>query len=172
MTDQRVIDAVRYFEYDPETGIIRYKYREYINPTPRQKQWKTLYEGKPCGYDKDGYIRCVMPTGELYAHQIAFAIMRGYIPEEIDHENTKRNDNRWCNLREATRKTNCFNSGKRSFNKSGLKGVSWSKSNNCWRMDIRAHNVRYHSYHKTKEDAYAAYCVKAIELHGEFANVG
>ena len=119
----------------------------------------------------EGYIRISLDGKQFYLHQVAFACMEGFIPIEVDHEDLDKTNNRWENLREAGRLENTTNVFQRQNNKSGLKGVSWSKSNNCWRMDIAHNKIKYHSYHETKEEAYQAYCLKSAELHKGFGNV-
>lgn len=161
-----------YFRYDPLSGKIYYKKRFFGNNlTRRQKQWNNVHTDKEAGYVKDGYIRVSWNNKQIYAHQIAFAIMTGYIPKEIDHKDLNKSNNKWENLREAHHSQNASNCKKRTKNKSGLKGVSWSKSNNCWRMDISFNKIKYHSYHLTKEEAYKAYCEKSTQLHKEFGRV-
>lgn len=145
--------CLKNLQYDPDRG-------EFFN----------LY-GKSLDRINNGYIRFKANKKDWYGHQLAFLIVYGYIPKEIDHIDKNKLNNKISNLRETDRFKNMQNVLKRKINKSGLKGVSWSKSNNCWRMDIRHNHIRYHSYHKTKEEAYAAYCQKSAELHGEFGSV-
>lgn len=160
--------------YWPSSGEVWFKHQNFgENPTPRQKQWNTRFAGKKTGYlNTNGYIRVSLGPNsqEYYVHQIAFAIIEGYIPEEVDHIDKDKSNNEWINLRDADHSKNMKNVLMRSINSSGLKGVSWSKWNNKWRMDIRSNGVRYYSYHNTPEDAYLAYCDKSIELHGEFGS--
>lgn len=162
------------FAYDPETGIVTCKPRYFHESlTPRQKQWNTRFLNKAIGYISDnGYVRIGMPNGRfVYAHQVAFAVMTGSIPEEIDHKDVNPLNNTWLNLREALHSENVKNSFKRVRNKSGLKGVSWSKRNSSWRMDIKANGEKHFSHHETKELAYSAYCEMSEKLHKDFGNV-
>lgn len=160
--------------YDPLTGFVYYKERKFENPSPRNKQWNTRFAGKRAGHlNVNGYWRVSFEKGHswYYAHQIAFAIMEDYIPLEIDHKDKDKQNNKWENLRDSIlHSNNMCNQSKQSINKSGFKGVSWSKSNNCWRMDIAYKKIKYHSYHATPEDAYFAYIAKSKELHGEFGS--
>lgn len=157
--------------YWPNSGEVCYKFQHFNNPTSRQKQWNTRFAGKAAGYlNTNGYWRISLGPNnqEWYAHQIAFAIMLNYIPIEVDHIDKNKLNNAWLNLRDIEHSNNMSNVFKRSTNSSGLKGVSWAKWNNCWRMDITANGVKYHSYHTTKEEAYADYCLMSTKLHGEF----
>lgn len=143
------------FEYNPETGAITDK------TDPNAKGWLN-----------NGYMRYSCAGWfQIYAHQIAFAIMTGVIPIEIDHEDRNRTNNIWVNLRECpTHSHNAANVNCRSTSKTKIKGVSWSKSNRCWRMDIQWKQTKYHSYHANQDDARVAYCLMSEKLHGKFGN--
>ena len=54
-------------------------------------------------------------------------MMKGYEPEQVDHINRVRHDNRWINLREADQSRNRKNSKLNHNNKSGIKGVFWKE---------------------------------------------
>lgn len=91
---------------------------------------------------------------------------------KIDHRDGDGLNNRRMNLRICTMSQNQWNVGIRQDNTSGFKGVSKHKSSGKWRARITAHNkVHYLGHYKTPEEAYAAYCSAALELHGEFARV-
>jgi HNH endonuclease/AP2 domain len=118
----------RLLRYDPETGV-----------------WTRL-----TGYrrgrradspDRQGYRR-VRPPGKSYgAHRLAWFYMTSTWPvNDIDHKNGVRDDNRWENLRAATRSQNIANSKLGVRNKSGLKGVSWWKRTGKWRALIEVEN--------------------------------
>lgn len=65
------------------------------------------------------------------------------------------------------------NTGKRSTNKSGYKGVYWRADMGTWRAAITIDYKRVSlGYFDTPEQAHAAYCKAALELHGDFANFG
>ena len=65
-------------------------------------------------------------------------------PEELDHINGIRNDDRITNLRPVTRAQNMWNAKKLTTNKSGHKGVSWHKQLSKWRANIRCNGKWYH----------------------------
>lgn len=154
-----------YFEYDPDTGIIRWKVR-------RNKMQK----GQIAGYcHSSGYIRIEVKGKSYKAHRIAFALGHNTlnIPNGIDHINGNRSDNRLDNLREATTQQNNYNTRKRKNTTSKYKGVSWDTRYQKWHARIRINGKQKHlGYYTSEEEAYAAYCKAAIELHGEFANLG
>jgi hypothetical protein len=91
----------------------------------------------------------------------------------VDHKNNDPLDNRRENLRVATPSQNSWNRMKHKNGKSKFKGVSWCKKTQKWRACIRKNRIgKILGYFDVEEDAYAAYCNAASELHGEFANHG
>lgn len=92
---------------------------------------------------------------------------------EVDHINGNKLDNRKSNLRCCTRAENERNKTLSKRNTSGFKGVSWNKRDKHWRAKIKINGKNQHlGCFKTAEEGYAAYCKAALELHGEFANLG
>ena len=89
---------------------------------------------------------------------------------EIDHVNSDGFDNRWSNLREATRAQNTRNTRAHHNNRSGMKGVYFEKRIGRWyariMVDRKQHNL---GSYDTAELAHRAYCEAAERLHGAFA---
>lgn len=84
-----------------------------------------------------GYVG-IKVFGKLYlAHRLAYLYMLGETPDEVDHINHIRADNRWVNLRDVTRSENCKNNSKRKDNASGVTGVHWKKRDSRWVAQIR-----------------------------------
>lgn len=112
-----------------------------------------------------GYIRITIGQKSYMAHRLAWLYMNGSHPEHhIDHINLLKSDNRWSNLRAATKSENGANSRPRSA--SGLKGAYWSKQINRWYSSIRG---RYLGTFDTPEDANEAYMKAAEQEFGQFA---
>lgn len=90
----------------------------------------------------------------------------------VDHINGDRTDYRRINLRIATYSQNNANSRLRTSNKSGYKGVSWSKVSGKWYATI-THNSKQHNLglYISKEDAARAYNAAALRLFGTFARI-
>jgi hypothetical protein len=88
---------------------------------------------------------------------------------QIDHANLKKDDDRWCNLREApSQSAQSANRGRLHINKVGFKGVTFEKRR--FRAQITKDDKQYHlGYFATPEAAHAAYVEAAKRLHGEFA---
>lgn len=98
------------------------------------------------------------------------AILNCAPDEEADHWNHDTLDNRRANLRKCTHLQNQHNLWMGATNTSGYKGISWDKSRNLWKSEIRADGKRLHlGRFATKEEAARAYDTAARELHGEFA---
>lgn len=157
-------DLKKMLHYDENTG-----YFTWISAKNNRKPG-----GIAGSTDSYGY-RQIYVINRLYlSHRLAFLYMIGRLPDnEVDHINGIRDDNRWANLREATKAQNACN---RLFNKnntSGYKGVSFHPSSKKWQANIRVGGKqRYLGLFNTPEFAYEAYKLAAIELHNKFANFG
>lgn len=110
--------------YDPETGV-------FTRRTGRGGRRAGTVAGFTGPLD---YKHISVDTGLYLAHRLAFLYMTGSFPSlYVDHVNRDPGDNRWCNLREASQSQNVSNSGMRSDNTSGYRGVSWAKRERRWR---------------------------------------
>ncbi len=132
LTQNRLKEVLK---YDNESGLFT---------------WISVKHGAKVGdfaghAEYSGYIR-IGVDGKMYrAHQLAFLYEEGYFPEnEIDHINRVRNDNRWANLREASRQCQLRNSAERSDNTTGVKGLRWNKANKRWDARITVGGKQYH----------------------------
>lgn len=116
----------------------------------------------------DGYVD-IKVRGKVYkAHRLAFLKMGLDIPEYVDHENRNRSDNRWINLRAATKNQNGYNRDKLPNNTSGYKGVC--RKRNKFVAQIKANGVRKQiGTFNTAVEAHEAYELAAAKLHGGFA---
>ena len=98
------------------------------------------------GIATSGYIQIRLLGFRYYAHRLAFLYMTGaFPPNETDHKNRVRDDNRWSNLRHATALQNRNNRGKIGMygnNTSGVKGVHYCKSRGKWRASISINKKR------------------------------
>ena len=122
---------------------------------------------------RDGY-KSIKINGEFHlAHRLAWFYCTGKWPEsEIDHVSGVRCANWWLNLREATRSQNLCNTGIRSNNSSGYKGVHWNNSKKKWRAYITLNKKQKHlGFFVDVKDAYAERLKAEKELFGDFARV-
>lgn len=111
------------------------------------------------------------PDGKLRKVYLHREIMGSPAGMEVDHINHFRLDCRRENMRVCTRSQNAKNGSKMPSNKSGYKGVHFSKQNRNWVAQISCNGKMKHlGSFKTAEDASRAYNTAALELHREFAN--
>lgn len=149
--------------YDPDTGA--FTWGDHPLATPKMR-------GRVAGFTHvDGYVYIRFCGKRLLAHRIAWLKHYGYIPpDQIDHINMCRSDNRISNLRLASIAENNRNKIKQANNTSGFKGVTFHKSTGKWNARICVDKRRTSlGYFLTVYEAAAAYS-KAMEAHhGEFA---
>jgi hypothetical protein len=152
--------------YNPETGIFRWL----VAPGNGGRVRAGDVAG---GIGDDGYVRIKIDGQKFRAHQLAWLVMTGAWPaHQLDHRDRARANNRWSNLRAATRSQNACNMAVQSHNKCGLKGVSWHKKDRKWQARItKSGRVYWLGYFKSADLAHQAYCGAAREIHGEFAGV-
>lgn len=150
--------------YDPETGI----FTRLVGVRGFAAGSKVGALCK-CGPSR-GYIYIGVDRKKYRAHRLAWFYVTGEWPDEIDHINRERADNRWANLRAATRSQNNINGSRHRNNTSGFKGVSWVARVNRWRAYVSIDGKQSHlGYFKEMSDAVAAR-QRAAEYHfGEFA---
>lgn len=109
-------------------------------------------------------IGCLNGEGYLYGrvdgplyliHRLAFLYITGaFPPEDVDHENHDRADNRWTNLRHATRTENLQNQRLSQRSTSGHTGVHWCKDRKKWLAHVRVNGKSKHlGYFTKKSDA-------------------
>lgn len=153
----------RVLHYEPKTGIFTWL----INIGSGGKP------GKVAGCKMSiGYIQIGIYTKRYRAHRLAFLYMLGYMPEEVDHEDHIRHNNKWKNLRAASSKINKQNQPKMSTNTSGIMGVTWNTATDKWRAQIMVD--RKNIYLGTFQNKYKAIAVrKAAEvMYGFHPNHG
>jgi hypothetical protein len=157
-----VLDETGEIMYSPTTG-------NFIWVTPKRGRSMSRFAG-----GLSGRYRVIGYQGKACkAHRLAWKIMTGeWPPAEIDHKNLDKIDNRWQNLRLASRSENSSNKSIGVSNTSGVKGVSWHKGRRHWRAQIKINGkTKALGGFKTKEEAQAVY-VKAAEAYfGEFARL-
>jgi hypothetical protein len=99
LTQERLKELL---DYSPETGEFR---------------WQASRGGVRAGdlagcADRLGYLRITIDGRRHSAARLAFLWMVGAFPvDEVDHRNQVKSDNRWSNLRNATRAQNQANKG-------------------------------------------------------------
>lgn len=155
LTHARLLEVL---SYDRDSGVFVWK----INKSQATKAGTKA--GTVCL--KDGYIVISIDYKTYKAHRLAWYYETGEMPEDcIDHINRIRKDNKFCNLRLATKKQNMENTKVRKDSVSGYRGVSFKKKINAW-IGYVSHNKKQHYLGKfeTKELASLAVEAKRLEL--------
>lgn len=129
----------KYISYNPETGKLYWK----VNKNSRARKGKEAGCVWHCNENlKYIFVRI---DYQLYrAHRLAFLLMEGRWPEQVDHINGDGLDNRWENLREVNHRENHRNEKLSKNNTSGVTGVSFSKKLNKWLAYIK---INYKTVH-------------------------
>lgn len=148
------------FNYDPETGIV----------TRRMAVSVKCRAGDVVGHrEARGYVHTTVDWRPIRLHQLIWIYVHGRIDGEIDHVNGDKSDNRLSNLRPANRSQNMSNKPLDRRNKSGFKGVHWSKKDRCWVAQIQVNRKTIHLGSFGEARAAAAVYAEAAKQHfGEF----
>lgn len=119
------------FTYNSESGII-------IRLTTGRDGFPTVSNK---GY-KQGYVPLF---GNSFAHRVAFKLMTGNdAPDQIDHINGIKADNRWVNLRPVLHAENQRNCCISRNNTSGHNGVSFDVNRGMWLASIKVDGKNYY----------------------------
>lgn len=145
--------------YNPETGALI---------------WRSGHHaGRRAGRIDSGGHRQVCVDGRRYpSSHLIWILQTGCLPKAcVDHINRDRADDRWVNLREASRAENARNSGRRTerYAFKGIKRVSRCKQPR-WEARIRvAGKYKHLGVFQSPELAAHAYDQAARQHHGSFA---
>lgn len=153
LTQERLKELLR---YDPDTGVFTWV-----------KSGKGIKPSKVAGStDRDGYCIIRVDRAIYRAHRLAFLYVTGEWPtHHVDHSNGARSDNRWCNLREATRSENMQN--QRVANRDsavGLLGVSKARGKFVAHITLAGKKTHLGVF-TAAEDAHAAYLEAKFRMH-------
>lgn len=131
--------ARQLFDYNPDTGELRWKTRS------GQPQFNGQYARKVVGcVQATGYRQFTFQQQGFSAHRVIWLLVHGEWPDQIDHINGDRADNRMVNLRSVTGAENSQNQAIHKNNVSGFCGVSWHSTEGRWQAYIRV-NGKAHS---------------------------
>jgi hypothetical protein len=161
------------FDYDPTTGVLTWRARP-LSDFPDEhtmSMWNTRYAGTIAGSAEIGRITVRLSNVQYGAHRIIWRMLhpRGRMPNEIDHRDLNKFNNRPGNLRAATRSQNMANTQiDHRRNTTGYKGVYKHSHKFKAQIGHKGH-TRYLGLFNTAKAAHEAYCVAATRLKGEFA---
>lgn len=104
-----------------------------------------------------GYLFVTVKGKSYLAHRVAWAIVTGDWPDQVDHINHNKEDNRWVNLREVSFTDNNRNRPLQYRNTTGINGVRYVEKYDRWVAYI-GHKRKglYLGSFVTKEDAFKA----------------
>jgi len=155
-----VQDLKNLFRADYQNGII------YCKKTGR------AILNKP---NKDGYLRVGIKNKQngrykpYYIHDVIFYMKYHWLPEEMDHVNHVKNDNRDVNLQPSNHNLQQVNMPKKNGKSSRYKGVCYyaCKKSKKWRASLQ-HRGKHLSlgHYENEQDAAKAYD-KSAYAYGE-----
>jgi hypothetical protein len=153
-------------DYQPDTGVFTWKVR--LTNVSRVGSIAGCTNPK-------GYVNISLDGKTISAARLAWLYVTGEDPGsmEIDHINRVRSDNRFINLRLATRKQNNENIGVPRNNTTGTRGVHFASGRNRWEAYIYHNRRRRHiGYFKSKDEAIAARRASELICFTHIAGIG
>lgn len=176
----RLLPSVKYlmqcFRYAPNTGRLSWNAR----PQSHFKTWAAycMWNARWPGTDALAHVNSKgYKTGNLdgrycAAHRVIWKIMTGREPPRvIDHIDQNPSNNRWKNLRAATKGENCVNRKRGKKNTSGYVGVhrhnQYAYPKWVAQIGLRT-STRYVGIFDTKSEAKEARDKEMRKLYGDF----
>ena len=164
--DQTKLKAI--LRYSRRSGLFVWRRRSDVG-----QRWNTRYAGKVAGFSwspdggKNFYISIRIFDWPFLAHRLAVLYVNGVWPtNDVDHRDLDGQNNRWKNLREATKAQNGANRGPNAKNKTGYKGVCICSKTGNFRATLRGKHLGNRSTAKAAADLYNA---AAKAYFGDFA---
>jgi HNH endonuclease len=164
------------FAYDPYTGVLTWRVRP-RNHFETDRGWRgtnSRQAGNAAGSIvrtvSETYIRVEIDGRSLAAHRVIYKLVWGKEPPaDIDHHDGDGTNNRWKNLRPASKTQNACNA--ESTDGKYPRGVIRSARGRVFYARVTIDGVRrtIGSY-PTPEEAHAAYIAATLEHHREFAH--
>jgi hypothetical protein len=160
-------------DYNPATGIFTWRQRppSEFSTDCAAKTWNTRFAHRVAGSRMMGRYRNIcIDYCLIQAHRLAWFYVHDEWPDQIDHINGDKDDNRIVNLRSVPNAENRKNQVRRKDNKSGYQGVCWVRGK--WRASIQVNGKSIHlGRYSEITDALAARAA-AEQLYGFHPNHG
>lgn len=173
-------DLMHLLQYEAETGILLWLPRPpsmFANgahsASHRAAKWNRRYAGQSAiSIGVNGYGYTTINDRAFLSHRLIWKLLYNTEPDEIDHENGARTDNRIGNLRDVTRPENMRNMKRSKRNSSGATGVSFRKDRGHWRayIFVGGRQISLGTFATAEEAAGAR--KKAEDQYGFHANHG
>jgi HNH endonuclease len=162
----------RLLRYDAATGEFAWlrRPREMFRNEQNFRSWNTRYAGRIAGnISPTGHRMIAIGHTQYRAHRLVWLYMHGEtVPEVIDHVDHNKLNNRFTNLRAASKAENGANARRPTNSTTGIKGVAIFKGR--FRARVVLHGKEHHlGYFDTMEEAAKARFEAASRLHGAFA---
>lgn len=162
-------------EISQETAKALFDYRE------GALYWKIsipqckIYPGKLAGYITQGRWAVKIKSQKYLLHRIIFLWHRGYLPENVDHEDQNPLNNYIDNLRDASYSQNAANRKSQINATSRYLGVFIKKGRTppMWEVNLAQKDRKgtYVGIYLSEIEAALAYNREAVKYHGEFASL-
>jgi hypothetical protein len=147
------------FTYNPESGELFWKARPRHHFVQVDGFTRSLQKaGREAGWSNSfGYKKVKIGTKAFMVARIIWKMVYGTDPEQVDHINGDRCDNRLGNLRNVNNQENSKNRAKSRNNTTGYMGVGWIKGMDKWSSVITDNGkVLWLGRHDTLFEAVAA----------------
>jgi hypothetical protein len=152
MIDPIIEKAKSLVRYDAESGKLFWLLRtpsmfndKKYSAERQCSAWNAKFAGTEAFVARrNGYLAGKLDGQQCYAHRLIWAMHYKEWPEQVDHINGIRDDNRIENLRNVTHGENAKNRRLSSNNRSGINGVCWSKASRKWVANISINGARIH----------------------------
>jgi len=146
------------FSYNPITGEILRKVKTGNYPAGSKCTGKFL----------NGYLKVTYKGKQRLQHRLAwFLYYKEQPPEQIDHINQDKTDNRIENLRTVTTSQNQMNIGVHERSQTGIKGIMPVRGGALYRAEVCVDGRRYQKHSKDIELLKSWVHQKRVELHKE-----
>ena len=148
--------------YNPKTGVFIWR----VNKSQRVRA------GMEAGTRHQGYIRIIINRKAYLAHRLAWFYTYGYFPDELDHRDLNRSNNKINNLRECTGSQNRCNRYVYCNNILGIKGIRYKEKKGLYEARISINGKTIHiGSSKCLEKAKEIYAKALPMYHKEFARI-